>query len=209
METTSQELLKLENKSFSSSSKESTLFICKEKDSVSKRKQPPPNGKPLTSSVPSSQVLGKVRDFLGVMSEANKKLQGEVKDNPKRYDIEVLNGNESEIIEMDLMLGIADLHTPEAVAAAESAVASHHPLNHLAASIGEMDSEDTTDDDDDNDNDDDDCSEDSDDNCGTSQAGIPVKRRRFENGEADSHGLIGRKRPRKQQKKRPEIVELS
>lgn len=103
------------------------------------------------------------------------------------------------------MLGIADLHTPEAVAAAESAVASHHPLNPLAASIGEMDSEDTTDDDDD----DDDGSEDSDDNCGTSQAGIPVKHRRFENGEADSHGLIGRKRPRKQQKKRPEIVELS
>ncbi|XP_030523664.1 uncharacterized protein LOC115736224 [Rhodamnia argentea] len=206
METTSQELLKLENESFSSSLKESTLFICKEKDSVSKRKRPPPNGKPLTSSVPSSQVLGKVRDFLGVMSEANKKLQVEVKDNPERYDIEVLNGNESEIIEMDLMLGVADLHTPEAVAAAESAVASHHPLNPLAASIGEMDSEDSTNDDDD---DSDDGSEDSDDDCGTSQAGMPVKHGRSENAEEDSHGLIGRKRSRKQPKKRPEIVELS
>lgn len=206
METTSQELLKLENKSFSSPSLESTLFICKEKDSDSKRKQPPHNGRPLTSSVPSSQVLGKVKDFLGVLSEANKKLQVEVKDNPKRHDIEVLDGNESEIIEMDLMLGIADLHTPEAVAAAESAVASHHPLNPLAASIGEMDSEDTTDDDDD---DSDDGSEDGDDDCGTSQAGLPVKHARSENGKEDSHGSIGRKRSKKQPQKKPEIVELS
>ncbi|KAF8008541.1 hypothetical protein BT93_K2262 [Corymbia citriodora subsp. variegata] len=208
MDSTSQELLKLENKSLSSPLIESTLFICKEKDSDSKRKQPPPNGRPLTSSVPTSQVLGKVKDFLGVLSQANEKLQVEVKDNPERYDIEVLNGNESEIIEMDLMLGVADLHTPEAVAAAESAVAGLPTLNPLAAGIGEMDSEDTTDDDDDDDDSDDD-SEDDDGDCGTSQAGVPIKHARSENGEEDLHGSIGRKRSKKQPKKRPEIIELS
>lgn len=104
------------------------------------------------------------------------------------------------------MLGIADLHTPEAVAAAESAVASHHPLSPLAASFGEMDSDDTTNDDDD---DSDVGSEDGDDNCGTTQAGLPVKHGRSENGEEDPHGSIGRERSRKQPKKRPEIVELS
>ncbi|KAF7150333.1 hypothetical protein RHSIM_Rhsim02G0173400 [Rhododendron simsii] len=46
----------------------------------------------------------------------------EMQDNANDYDIEALTGNESEYIEMDLMLGIADLHTPEALAAAESAI---------------------------------------------------------------------------------------
>jgi len=43
------------------------------------------------------------------------------------------------------MLGIADLHTPEAVAAAESAIGNGHPLNSLAASSSESESEDTSD----------------------------------------------------------------
>lgn len=199
METTSKELLKLEKKGSSTSSIESTLAICKKKDSHSQRGRQHLSGKPLTSSAPTSQVLGKVKDFLGVISEANNKLQVNAKDNPQSYDIEVLDGNESEIIEMDLMLGIADLHTPEAVAAAESAAASCYPLNPLVSSTGETDSEDTTDDDDDqNDN------ENSDDD----QAGVPTKHARSESGEEDSYGGIGNKQSKKKPKKRTKITEL-
>ncbi|XP_056160690.1 uncharacterized protein LOC115690328 [Syzygium oleosum] len=203
METTSQELLKLEKKGFSASSIESTLSICKNKDSRSQRKRQHLSGKPLTSSVPTSQVLGKVKDFLGVLSEANNKLQVDAKDNPESYDIEVLDGNESEIIEMDLMLGIADLHTPEAVAAAESAAASCYPPIPLASSTGETDSEDTTDDDDNkNDN------ENSDDDHGICQAGVPTKHPRSESGEDDPCGGIGNKQLKKKPKKRTKIIEL-
>lgn len=200
METTSKELLKLEKKGSSTSSMESTLAICKKKDSHSQRRRQHLSGKPLTSSAPTSQVLGKVKDFLGVISEANNKLQVNAKDNPQSYDIEVLDGNESEIIEMDLMLGIADLHTPEAVAAAESAAASCYPLNPLVSSTGETDSEDTTDDDDDDQND----NENSDDD----QAGVPTKHTRSESGEEDSYGGIGNKRSKKKPKKRTKITEL-
>ncbi|AES71707.2 hypothetical protein MTR_3g080910 [Medicago truncatula] len=87
------------------------------------------------------EVLGKVKDFLGVMSEANKRLEHDAKDHPEKYDFEELTGNESEVIEMDLMLGVADLHTPEAVAAAESAVSSCQPVISLAADDSEIDSE--------------------------------------------------------------------
>ncbi|XP_075510019.1 uncharacterized protein LOC142546274 [Primulina tabacum] len=84
--------------------------------------------KPSIFPVPNSQVLGKVKDFLGAMSESNKTLLQDAKGNPENYDMEVLNGKESHIIEMDLMLGIADLHTPEAVAAAEAAMAGYQPV---------------------------------------------------------------------------------
>ncbi|XP_073044291.1 uncharacterized protein [Primulina eburnea] len=84
--------------------------------------------KPSIFPVPNSQVLGKVKDFLGAISESNKTLLQDAKGNPENYDMEVLNGKESHIIEMDLMLGIADLHTPEAVAAAEAAMAGYQPV---------------------------------------------------------------------------------
>ncbi|KAA8527310.1 hypothetical protein F0562_034593 [Nyssa sinensis] len=121
------------------------------------------DGKPISSSVPKSQaVLGKVKDFLGVISEANKRLQLDARENSKDYDIEVLTGNESEYIEMDLMLGVADLHTPEAVAAAESAIAaSYQPVIPLAANRNGTESEDSSDDSDDDSDDsdgDDTCS---------------------------------------------------
>ncbi|CAK7349553.1 unnamed protein product [Dovyalis caffra] len=105
-------------------------------------KKPPADGKPLTAIVPRSQ--GKVRDFIGVISEANKRLQEDAKDNSEKYDIEALTGNESEVVEMDLMLGVADLHTPEAVAAAESAIGGGQPLISLDASSSESESEDTS-----------------------------------------------------------------
>ncbi|GFY81516.1 ribosomal L18p/L5e family protein [Actinidia rufa] len=69
-----------------------------------------------------------------------------MQDNAKEYDIEALTGHESEYIEMDLMLGVADLHTPEAVAAAESAIAGCQPVISLADSSSETESEDSSDD---------------------------------------------------------------
>ncbi|KAG9154090.1 hypothetical protein Leryth_000595 [Lithospermum erythrorhizon] len=74
------------------------------------------------------------------MSEANGRLQLDAKDSSEKYDIEVLDGNGSEYIEMDLMLGIADLHTPEAVAAAESVIAGNQPVISLAGASSESES---------------------------------------------------------------------
>ncbi|KAG9444025.1 hypothetical protein H6P81_015365 [Aristolochia fimbriata] len=106
-----------------------------------------------TTNLPPSQVFGRVQNFLGIMANANKKLEDELdaKGNPREeYDIEVLTGNEKEYIEMDLVLGVADLHTPEAVAAAESTVAGTRHLNLPSASSSSSqsatDSEDDEDD---------------------------------------------------------------
>jgi hypothetical protein len=46
------------------------------------------------------------------------------------------------------MLGVADLHTPEAVAAAESAISNSQPVISLAADDSETDSEENSADDD-------------------------------------------------------------
>ncbi|KAL5560902.1 hypothetical protein UlMin_030649, partial [Ulmus minor] len=152
---TSKDLLQLETKNPSSSSLESALLVCKKDSFVSQEKKNNPDGKPITAPLPRSQVLGKVRDFLGVISEANERLQSNAKDNSENYDIEVLSGNESRVIEMDLMLGVADLHNQEAVAAAESAIAGYQPMIPLAisSSESETESEDISDEDEDNEDD--------------------------------------------------------
>ncbi|KAL1352291.1 uncharacterized protein [Arachis hypogaea] len=62
-------------------------------------------------------------------------------DHPESYNIEELTGNESKVIEMDLMLGVADLNTPEAVAAAESAISSCQPAISLAANGKDTDTD--------------------------------------------------------------------
>ncbi|XP_034691040.1 uncharacterized protein LOC117918465 [Vitis riparia] len=148
--------------------------------------------------------LGKVKDFLGVISEANKKLELDVKDNSgKDYDIEVLTGNESEYIEMDLMLGIADLQTPEVVAAAESSIAGFQPVAPLAACSSGTESEDSSDYDD-SDNDDD---EDSDDDKNNNKACSVVKHKRSKSAHGDSSMEVPQKN--RGSKKRPKIVELS
>ncbi|XP_010914760.1 uncharacterized protein [Elaeis guineensis] len=104
-------------------------------------------GMPLTTAVPKSQVLGKVKDFLGNMAKANEKLELDAQKNSRAdYDIEVLSGNEKEYIEMDLLLGVADLHTADAVAAAESTVGGFRPTMHSASSSS-SETEDDTDDD--------------------------------------------------------------
>ncbi|XP_074577310.1 uncharacterized protein LOC141833717 [Curcuma longa] len=80
------------------------------------------------AAVPRSQVLDKVKDFLGVIAKANDKLELDVRQRSRGdYDVEVLSGNEKAYIEMDLLLGVADLHNDEAVAAAEAAMSGVPP----------------------------------------------------------------------------------
>ncbi|KAI4302305.1 hypothetical protein MLD38_038068 [Melastoma candidum] len=149
MGPSSKDLLPLEKHDSSNLSLGSSLLICKNKASVSRNKPSHPDTKSFPSMpVHASQVLGRVKDFLGVISEANRRLEIDAKENPGNFDIEALDGNESQIIEMDLMLGIADLHTAEAIAAAESSIAGDQPAESLSASSNETDSEDSSDDDD-------------------------------------------------------------
>ena len=117
---TSRDLLELEHKNPPSSAIDSALLIRKE----TKRVATP--SKPTIIPLPKSEFLDKVKGFLGIMAEANKKLEQETEEgNSEVFDIEALTGNESQVIEMDLMLGVADLNTPEAVNAAEAAIAGN------------------------------------------------------------------------------------
>ncbi|KAJ1699436.1 hypothetical protein LUZ63_007948 [Rhynchospora breviuscula] len=76
---------------------------------------------PSTASVPRSEVLGKVKNFLGEIAKANEQLAIDAQEKPREeIYLEALTGNEKEYIEMDLLLGVADLNSDEAVAAAES-----------------------------------------------------------------------------------------
>ncbi|KAL5996654.1 hypothetical protein ACLOJK_007573 [Asimina triloba] len=59
------------------------------------------------------------------------------------YDIEVLTGNEKECIEMNLVLGVADLHTPEAVVGAESAMLGSRLIHPSTICSDSSDSEDS------------------------------------------------------------------
>ncbi|XP_062151848.1 uncharacterized protein LOC133860210 isoform X2 [Alnus glutinosa] len=177
---TSKDLLQLEHKNSSTSPLESTLLVCK-KDSVSQPQKPLPHGKPITAPLPKSEVFGKVKDFLGIISAANERLQLGAKDNSENYDIEVLTGNESEIIEM-------------AVAVAESTIASYQPIIPLAASSSGTDSEDSSDVDEDDDNGDNDAKE----RCSH------LKLQRSESGQDNSSS-----EDVPQSEKRRKIVELS
>ncbi|GAV80287.1 hypothetical protein CFOL_v3_23748 [Cephalotus follicularis] len=197
MANTSKDLLHLEHKN-SSSVPESTLLVFNKEFSNPQCKKPNPGKNSITAPLPKSQVLGKLKDFLGVISEANKRLEVDAKDNAQEYNIEVLNGNESEVIEMDLMLGVADLNTPEAVAAAEAAIASHEPVIPLAIGSGESDLEDSSDDDDD-----DDSSDDDDDDKRTH---YPLEHKRSMSSKNDSLTEAAGKTP---SGKRSKIVELS
>lgn len=146
----SRDLLELEHKnpsSLSSSAIDSALLIRKEKKKK-KREEAPPS-KPTIAPVPKSEFLDKAKGFLGVMAEANKKLEQETEEgNSEAFDIEALTGNESQVIEMDLMLGVADLNTPEAVKAAEAAVAGNGVVN---GSGGDSSSDESDGDDEDDD----------------------------------------------------------
>ncbi|KAF3434543.1 hypothetical protein FNV43_RR21628 [Rhamnella rubrinervis] len=203
MGSASKELLKLEhNNAFSSL--ESSLLVCSN-GSVSKKKNSHPHEKPITAPTPKSQVLGKVRDFLGVISEANEKLQVDAKENFGNYDIEVLTGNESQIIEMDLMLGIADLHTPEAVAAAESSITGCQPVIPLAVSSSGTESEDSGGSDD-SDSDSSDCDESDNSKKLYEKTCPPMKHKR---SNSINHSSVNGNVRDNKSKKRSKIVELS
>uniref|UniRef100_A0A2P2J8M6 Uncharacterized protein MANES_10G087700 n=1 Tax=Rhizophora mucronata TaxID=61149 RepID=A0A2P2J8M6_RHIMU len=153
-------------------------------------------------------VLGKVKDFLGVISEANRQLEQDAKDNSHKYDIEALTGNESEVIEMDLMLGIADLHTPEAVAAAESATDHGQLVIPASASSSETESEGTSDDDDEENATDSDFGAADDFNNGNNddnRTWSSLRDKVSKCGQDSSSKAPGSNRP----KKRPKIVEMS
>ncbi|KAG0590445.1 hypothetical protein M758_1G108000 [Ceratodon purpureus] len=78
-----------------------------------------------TTSVPESSVLGRLKAFLPMMDEANQKLFSSIEEKGREeFDIEAVDEDDDKPhIEMDLALGIADLNTPEALAAAERAAA--------------------------------------------------------------------------------------
>ncbi|KAI3997800.1 hypothetical protein MKX01_007687 [Papaver californicum] len=184
MRTTNKDLLNLELKNPTSSSLDSTLLVCPNKDLPPQKSAS--GEKLVTSSIPESEVLGKVRDFLGVMT--NKRLQTDAEENSgKDYDIEALTGKEKEYIEMDLILGVADLHTPEAVAAAESAMVSSGSSQQVLDLAGTRSGSDTESSEDDSEDDDEEMTE---------------------NGVQDSKSQkTGSSRSGKR-KKRPNIIEL-
>ncbi|CAD6230807.1 unnamed protein product [Miscanthus lutarioriparius] len=112
-----------------------------QQDKEGKRKSGPP-----TDPLPKSQVIGKVKDFLGEIARANQKLQLDAQNKPPvEYDIEALTGNEEEYIEMDLLLGVADLHSEQAVEAAEATINGSQP-SEMPFACSSSDSEDDSDD---------------------------------------------------------------
>ncbi|KAH7652067.1 hypothetical protein IHE45_20G098100 [Dioscorea alata] len=151
MASTSKELLDFSDSPSKPSVLESLLVSnkdCKTQREEKKRRGDAVDQKrnPLTAVVPTSQVLGKVKDFLGVMAQANEKLELDVKEHSRaKYDLEFLDGNEQECIEMDLLLGIADLHNQDAVAAAEAAMGNIHPTK--SSTCSDCSSSDDTDED--------------------------------------------------------------
>ncbi|CAL0316324.1 unnamed protein product [Lupinus luteus] len=172
----SKELLHLEHKATSLSSLESAVLVCnnnKKGESSTQIKKLSPDA--ATAPLPPSQLLGKVKDFLGVMSEANKRLKLDAK---------------------DLMLGVADLHTPEAVAAAEHAISSGQHVVPLAADGSETNSDESSADEMESS---DDKQDDGDDG---KKPSLSVKR--ASSGVDDVH----EKQKRKHSKKCPGIIEL-
>ncbi|GLJ12966.1 hypothetical protein SUGI_0201670 [Cryptomeria japonica] len=130
MGSTSKDLLHLEQNSNITALEKSLFMLENARDNPQKKENAMPSSSKSslrTTAVPESQVLGRLKGFLQVIDEANRKLQ--TNDKPREdYDIEVLTGEEEHYIEMDLALGVADLHTPEALAAAESALASQREI---------------------------------------------------------------------------------
>ncbi|MCO5578451.1 hypothetical protein L7F22_032294 [Adiantum nelumboides] len=117
---TSKDLLRLEHFDTSSASGAKVLSICKAKKSHGIH---PSSFKtmPLGDIVGESSVLHKVQAFLPMLEEANRKLAEAIKEKgPDNYDIEVLKSHErNAFVEMDLALGVADLHSNDAIIAAE------------------------------------------------------------------------------------------
>ncbi|KAL5228746.1 hypothetical protein ABZP36_017011 [Zizania latifolia] len=121
-----------------------SLFVGREQQHQQHREGKRKAGPP-TDPLPKSQVLGKVKDFLGKIAKANEKLQLDAQNKPpEEYDIEALTGNEKEYIEMDLLLGVADLHSEKAVEVAEATM-NGFPPSGRSFTCSSSDSEDDSD----------------------------------------------------------------
>ncbi|KAL2621471.1 hypothetical protein R1flu_001676 [Riccia fluitans] len=122
----SAELLKLET---NATALEKRLLVWNRGDKVADAKdllKAPPSIGP----VPESSVLGRIKSFLPTLDEANRKLFSDIKTNgAEQFNIESVTNADERYVEMDLALGVADLHTPEAVAAAE--LASNGQVIHM------------------------------------------------------------------------------
>eukprot|EP01018_Ginkgo_biloba_P040156 Gb_36095 [translate_table: standard] len=146
MGPTSKDLLDMEHKCHNSPLETRLLLSNNNATNVSHTKGD--NDKFRTTTVPASTVLGKLKDFLPVMDEANRKLNIEIQEkHVKNYDIEVLTGEEEQYIEMDLALGVAELHSAEALAAAELAMVGQGQTLSLSAISEDSDSSCDTEDD--------------------------------------------------------------
>ncbi|CAH9095355.1 unnamed protein product [Cuscuta epithymum] len=192
MKPSSKALLDLERKASPLESK----FVFQNGYENFKSQRAKPSSSEKTSTIPpihQSEFLGKVKDFLGVISAANEKLEVDAKNNPENYDIEALTGEESQFIEMDLMLGVAELQSKEAIAAAESAIAGNQPVMIPFASTSS---------DDDDDDDESDGAEDCED-----EQHFPDNKKTGKPAEKDSASESSRKK--KHSRKRSKIVELS
>ncbi|KAL6614915.1 hypothetical protein ACP70R_037185 [Stipagrostis hirtigluma subsp. patula] len=140
---------------------------------------------PAADPLPKSQVLGKVKDFLGEIAKANEKLQLDAQNKPpEEYDIEALTGNEKEYIEMDLLLGVADLHSEQAVEAAEATLTGFPPSGK-SFTCGSSDSEDDSDDSDED---------------GGDEPIMSGKDKFKGPAEPDTEGPVEEKKPKKRQK---------
>ncbi|XP_071703933.1 uncharacterized protein [Rutidosis leptorrhynchoides] len=137
-------LLDLETNAPNSSSKESRLLVCKSSDDDLLKKLEASNKK-----LQHDAIVLFIYIYLSVFKHVCRHLINCALyiQNFKNCDIEAHTGDESEYIEIDLMLGVADLNTPEAVAAAESAIVGSQPVISLDASSSASESEDSSDDD--------------------------------------------------------------
>jgi len=102
------------------------------------------------------------------------------------------------------MLGVADLHTPEAVAAAEAAIAGKQPVLDLPTNASSSEPESSSDDDDDDEDEDDDDDDDDDDDEEHMKDCSPTN---LELEKED--GSLKRQSKRGPKSKRPKIVELT
>lgn len=98
------------------------------------------------------------------------------------------------------MLGVADLHTPEAVAAAESAISGLQQVIPLADDSSETDSDESSSDDEKQDKKDEGDGSEKDDSKSCSLYKRPI---------CGEDKIINRQKGNRRSKKRPKIVELS
>lgn len=125
------DLLRLEE---SASVLDKRLLVCSNgNDSL--RREPP-----VITAMPESSVLGRIKSFLPALDLANRKLLSDIQERgADEFNLESVSDTDERYVEMDLALGVADLNTPEALAAAE--LAANGQVLKVDHSAGSSDSE--------------------------------------------------------------------